>query len=510
MRFFFCSSLPFFSTAACVGALSTSSAAQDAGGDGSVAGDLSVTASSAAGTASASDGAFRAGIEPGDPRYYETTGMEPAGNLLELGIFGGLFFASPNHAFNEFVNPYRPEQDLKRPSPEFGVRIGYYPASFLGVELEGMGAAGVTESGRGATLYAGRAHMVLQLMTPRVAPFALVGGGRIGVRGDATGNDDDPALHFGAGLKIFPHPRVVLRAEFRDSITKQRPDDDTAHHLEALLGAGIVFGRPDPVPRNTDGDALLDIDDKCPREPSDQPDGCPIRDADGDTFLDDADACPGEPGVAPDGCPVRDVDQDGVLDEQDQCPQTPGIAPTGCPDGDNDGVLDRDDKCLQEPGVAPDGCPPDTDGDGLLDRDDKCPTEPETKNGFEDKDGCPDTVPEVVKKFSGVIPGIRFASNRAEITQGSRPVLDEAAGVLNKYPTLRIMVVGHTDASGSHDHNVDLSRRRAEAVRKYLIDRSVEPERIMTRGEGPDDPIADNKTAAGRAKNRRIEFKIIE
>ena len=250
--------------------------------------------------------------------------------------------------------------------------------------------------------------------------------------------------------------------------------------------------------------------DQCPFEAGILPGGCPIRDADGDGFLDDKDQCPTEVGVAPNGCPILDADGDGVLDPNDECLQIPGIQPTGCPDGDGDGILDRDDKCKAVPGVAPDGCPPDSDGDGFVDPEDGCPNEPETKNGYQDGDGCPDVLPKEIAKFSGVIPGIEFASNMAKIRPGSRGVLDEGAAVLNKYPELRVMIVGHTDSRGGHDHNVDLSRRRAEAVKAFLMDRGVDAERILTRGEGPDEPIADNKTRAGRAKNHRIEFRLIK
>jgi outer membrane protein OmpA-like peptidoglycan-associated protein len=116
----------------------------------------------------------------------------------------------------------------------------------------------------------------------------------------------------------------------------------------------------------------------------------------------------------------------------------------------------------------------------------------------------------VVQKFTGVIQGIEFESNKAEIRTTSRPLLDEAAGVLNKYPSLKVMIVGHTDNRGPHALNVELSRRRAEAVKTFLMDRGVDSERIMTRGEGPDAPLTTNDTRAGRAQNRRIEFQIIK
>jgi OOP family OmpA-OmpF porin len=245
-------------------------------------------------------------------------------------------------------------------------------------------------------------------------------------------------------------------------------------------------------------------------EPGLLPDGCPIRDADADGFPDAKDKCPQEAGVAPDGCPIRDADGDGVLDDKDECREVPGVAPTGCPDTDKDGILDRDDKCLDEPGVAPDGCPPDSDGDGFIDSKDKCPNEPETKNGFEDDDGCPDEIPVAVKKFTGVIKGIEFDNGKATIRSISKATLDESAGILNQYPSLKVQIVGHTDNVGKREFNINLSAKRAESVKAYLVDRGVAPDRILTRGEGPDSPIADNKTRQGRQQNRRIEFNIIK
>lgn len=432
--------------------------------------------------------------------------MAPRGNLFEVGLFGGLLWVSERNALHD---PRRPFANFENPSPEIGIRLGYFPLSFLGIEGELMAAAGELEGGEGATPWAGRGHLLLKIPT-RVSPFVLAGAGRMGVLSDAVGDDDDPALHFGGGLQFNVHRRVAIRLDVRDTITKERPGADTAHHLEALAGLSLVFGRPAPRPKDTDRDQVIDLQDRCPLEPGLPPEGCPIRDADNDGILDPEDQCPQEAGIAPTGCPVRDADADTIPDERDECRDTPGIAPTGCPDRDGDGVLDRDDQCIDVQGIAPHGCPPDSDGDGFIDANDKCPNEAENKNGFEDDDGCPDTIPEEVKKFTGVIKGIEFETGKAEIRTISRPLLDEAAAVLNQHPTLKVMIVGHTDNRGSRQLNLDLSKRRAEAVKTFLMDRGVDAERILTRGEGPDSPIADNKTAAGRQANRRIEFQIVQ
>jgi len=438
----------------------------------------------------------------------EDDGLEPRGNLWELGIFGGVLFMSERNALHEADKPFA---NFKIPSPEIGVRIAYFPLSFLGLEGEFMAAAGeLKEDDESATVWAGRGHLILQVPTRVVVPFALIGGGRMGIISDTPGNDNDPELHFGAGLKFNLHRKIALRLDGRDTITKQRPEADTAHNFEAVLGLSVVLGRPSPRPKDSDGDNVVDLQDLCPLEVGLLPDGCPIRDSDADGIPDPKDQCPAEAGVAPTGCPVRDADADGVPDEADQCVDVPGLAPTGCPDGDQDGILDRDDKCLTEPGVAPDGCPPDSDGDGFVDPKDKCPNEPENKNGFEDDDGCPDEIPAEVKRFTGVIKGIEFENGKSVIRSVSRPLLDEAAGILNQYPTLKVMIVGHTDNVGSRAFNHTLSEKRAAAVKVYLAERGVDPDRILTHGDGPDSPIASNKTRAGRAQNRRIEFTIIK
>jgi outer membrane protein OmpA-like peptidoglycan-associated protein len=437
--------------------------------------------------------------------------LAPRGNLWELGIFGGLLWVSDRNALHD---PEKPFADFKQPAPEVGLRVAYLPLSWLGLELEGMGAAGELRNGndQGAVVWAARGHLLLQLPTKYVSPFVLVGGGRMGIISDdsESGKDDDPAVHFGGGVKINLHRRVALRLEGRDTITKQRPEADTAHHVEALLGLSLVFGRPAPKPKDSDGDGVVDLQDQCPLEPGLLPDGCPVRDADGDGIPDAKDQCPSEAGIAPTGCPIRDADADGVLDDKDECKDVPGVAPTGCPDGDKDGVLDRDDKCIDVPGVAPDGCPADSDGDGFIDSKDKCPNEPETKNGFEDDDGCPDEIPSAVKKFTGVIKGIEFDNGKATVRSISKPTLDEASGILNQYPSLKVMIVGHTDNVGKREFNINLSAKRAESVKAYMVERGVAPDRILTRGEGPDTPIGDNKTRSGRAQNRRIEFTIIK
>jgi OOP family OmpA-OmpF porin len=172
--------------------------------------------------------------------------------------------------------------------------------------------------------------------------------------------------------------------------------------------------------------------------------------------------------------------------------------------------VDELDRCPNEPGPI-EGCKDnDPDRDGVVGDADKCPNKPETTNGFEDGDGCPDVVPEKVKQFTGVIQGIEFDRNGEKIRPGSTGTLDNAVLVLKEYPSLRILVSGHTDTDGSREFNVELSQKRANAVKAYLVNKGIDASRIETRGVAFDEPIADNDTKEGKQKNRRIEFKLLE
>lgn len=418
----------------------------------------------------------------------------PERNIGELGVYGGVHFPSPSHELyavdEEGQGLYEP---LKVGAGVVGGRAGYYPLRFLGIEAEGGAAPTQTRENERVTLWHARGGVVGQLPFWSVAPFATLGAGALGARSDsasAVGNDTDAAIHFGGGVKIHPSRHSQVRIDVRDVVAAGRGiANGVTHSPEILVTAALVLGRAREEAR--------------PAAP---------KDSDGDGFIDPRDRCPNEPGVAPDGCPVRDSDGDGVLDPDDECPTVPGVAPHGCPpqDRDRDSFLDEVDACPDDPGIAPDGCPlKDRDGDGILDPDDRCIDEPENRNGFEDADGCPDEIPPQVKAFTGVIEGIHFEIDKATIRPESRPVLQRAAKVLREHPDLRIGIVGHTDSTGGFAHNMDLSRRRADAVREWLEANGIDGDRLVTRGAGPNEPIADNATKDGRQKNRRIEFHLL-
>jgi parallel beta-helix repeat protein len=213
-----------------------------------------------------------------------------------------------------------------------------------------------------------------------------------------------------------------------------------------------------------------------------------------------------------------DEDGDGLPDSEDSCPQMAedfdGFEDSdGCPDGDNDGdgVADEDDKCpAQEEDKDGfqdgDGCPDgDNDSDGIADASDKCPNDAETVNSFKDEDGCPDKVPEQPKK-TFVLDGINFKTGSAEITEDSHVALLQVVDQLEAFPETKFEIQGHTDNVGNPLKNEELSKERAESVKKFLVDQGISADRLSTVGMGQKTPVASNKTAEGREKNRRIEF----
>ena len=436
-----------------------------------------------------------------EPEYGPPWGTEPG--TWELGLYWGLFIPDSEHeSYDTDITLPNGRQRLEDVSPELGLRAGYFPFQMLGAEIEASLLPSQTQdTGDGVNLWALRGQLVLLAPTKTIVPFIAAGGGILGISSedDVLGSDTDGTLHAGVGIKAFISQDVALRLDVRDNFAPGLGPEETAQHWEALVGLSIVNGRaePPPAPADADGDGIADPDDKCPNEAgvaSQDPEkhGCPPPppDTDGDGIVDADDACPSEAGPA------------------NQDPAKNGCAPP--PDSDGDGVTDADDKCPGVVGDGPDGCLQDSDGDGILNRDDKCADKPETKNGFEDADGCPDELPEAVKKYTGAIPGISFDANKATIKATSFATLDEAAKVLVDYPSLRVEISGHTDTSGKAERNVQLSGERAEAVKTYLVSKGVAAERIQTRGAGPNEPVGDNKTVAGRAANRRIEFKLVQ
>jgi len=203
--------------------------------------------------------------------------------------------------------------------------------------------------------------------------------------------------------------------------------------------------------------------------------------------------------------PEPDTDGDGVIDKEDKCPQVPGLANlSGCPDRDGDGVTDMMDACPDLAGPADkQGCP-DSDGDGISDNLDKCPKVP----GVASMKGCPEINEKTRKLFEKALTGIQFETGKSTIKKVSYPILDQVVTVMTENPTYNLAINGHTDDQGNDESNLKLSQDRAAAVEKYLEDKGVQTARVTSQGFGETQPVDDNKTAAGRAKNRRVEFKV--
>ena len=194
-------------------------------------------------------------------------------------------------------------------------------------------------------------------------------------------------------------------------------------------------------------------------------------------------------GMAPPPPPPPDGDRDGIPDARDKCPDTPYGTPVdavGCPP--------------YEP-VPPPPPPPrepvarDTDDDGVLDADDKCPNTP--KGVIVDDDGCP-------VKFTLYI---EFDFDKAEVRPEYHDDLRAAAEFIRQYPEAKFLLAGHTDSIGSEQYNKALSRERAAAVKKYLVEEfGIAAHLLYPRGYGENQPIATNETEAGRQHNRRVEI----
>ncbi len=218
-------------------------------------------------------------------------------------------------------------------------------------------------------------------------------------------------------------------------------------------------------------------------------------------------------------CPAsREVKQRPETIKADAAPST---VPAVAPDPVSDLEMDADVSAPVAPVVA--AAPPapaDQDDDGIIDAADKCPDQGETKNSFQDDDGCPDTVPTALKKFSGSVQGVNFKSGSAQILPASLKILDSAAKALAAFPDLKVEVQGHTDdvppgKGGRFPDNTALSQARAESVMEYLKGTGIDAARLTAKGFGDAAPVnvtaklKGSKLKAARTKNRRVEFKLL-
>ncbi len=303
-------------------------------------------------------------------------------------------------------------------------------------------------------------------------------------------------------------PFTLTGAKLNDAMEGNKPLHDAflAHSIGFVFNFG--GGGSGYTIKDSDEDGVADAFDICPNTPDGyevDSVGCALDD-DKDGVPNEIDKCPTVPGEKDrDGCPILDKDRDGIEDADDKCPETPGLKEfDGCPDSDKDGIIDSEDKCPLLAGTAEgEGCP-DSDGDGVYDHKDVCPTTP----GVVENKGCPEIKEEVKEAIRLAAKGIYFESGKDVIKAESFANLDKLVEILNEYPEAKVAIDGHTDSQGEDADNLQLSQDRASAVKRYLASKGVEETRMTATGYGETQPVADNGSAAGRALNRRVDFKL--
>lgn len=332
---------------------------------------------------------------------------------------------------------------------------------------------------------------------PVISSYLLTGVG-ISMEQDSGAHAQFP-IGIGLNIKIVPNLYLNLQTEYRFATADRR------NNLVHGLGLKFLLDVKEDTVEDRDKDGVSDALDQCPDTPGVAAfNGCP--DTDNDGLADKDDDCPTVPGLRPfNGCP--DTDRDGIQDSKDDCPTEAGPASNnGCPlnDKDQDGILDENDRCPDVPGtIAMNGCP-DTDQDGLADPDDRCPTQA----GPISNNGCPEITKEDKEQLEFVTQAIEFETGKATLKSISYPLLDQVAGILQKYPGYSVNIDGHTDSVGGAETNQLLSERRAQACALYLQRKGIDASRLNHRGFGESQPIADNRFKDGRQKNRRVEFNI--
>jgi outer membrane protein OmpA-like peptidoglycan-associated protein len=426
----------------------------------------------------------------------------------------------------------------------YGGLIGLKIVPALGIEARGA-MLSAEEDLNSLKLWHVEGNGTLFLMpSSRLVPLLTGGAGIMHATNDADSvqgfeKDNIFAWNVGAGVLLRFTDKVGLRVDGRyisyqiiGSYTDDGDNDiagpgnytgpkEYLPHPELFVGLNIGFGGK---PSDSDTDGIPDKADACPDTPTGarvDARGCPI-DGDSDGVPDGLDLCDKTPvgaKVDASGCPT-DSDKDGVFDGVDQCANTPAgvkVNARGCPqDADGDGVPDGTDKCentLKGCLVDATGCPLDADKDGICDGLDQCANTP--ADARVDSKGCPIVLTEKETELldTGMIRlhDVNFDSNKATIKPESFPVLDEVGAILVRWPELKIEIGGHCDSQGSNAHNLQLSDERSKSVLAYLISKfpELKTAQLTTAGYGEEKPIAPNNTALGRAKNRRVEFKVL-
>ncbi len=445
---------------------------------------------------------------------------EPIGSHWELTPFGGFTMFDGKLRFPGSNVPLTDDLHV-------GARAGWYSKSWIGLEAAGgfTGTAEDVPGGRDYDWTHASGNLVLSPAKGRWGgPFLFVGGGWTQAKPSAGPTSETGTIEFGGGFKMWMTDAIGLRFEARDVSFKSLDNTVPSENLHnMILGVGLTFALG-ATPRDTDADGVPDKKDKCPGTPAGakvDANGCPL-DTDADKVFDGLDLCEGTPlgaTVNATGCP-SDADGDGVFDGIDACADTPKGATVdakGCPsDGDADGVLDGIDRCpgtVKGASVDSLGCPNDSDADGVPDGIDQCPN---TAAGLKvDALGCPIEVTERETELldTGMIrlQNVNFETNKAEILPESFLTLDAVGTLLTRWPQLKLEIGGHSDSRGSASRNQKLSQERAAAVRTYLTGKftTLDPAQYTVKGYGKSKPIVPNTSELNWAKNRRVEFVVI-
>ncbi|HXF95807.1 MAG TPA: OmpA family protein [Gemmatimonadales bacterium] len=410
-----------------------------------------------------------------------------------------------------------------------GARFGYFFTDQLGLEVDVLFQSQQRIAGTSTRFepLIGGGSLLFNLPVGNVSTlYALGGYSRLDFGTTDPYRFTDGGIHGGAGVRVSLSQRAALRFEARYLYTPETRGAfgrKSASHLVGSLGFSVFHSEARPRPAPTPAPPL-----PTPAAPAPAaPEPVPERDSDSDGVLDGPDRCPDTPlgaTVDPSGCPM-DGDGDAVFDGIDRCPDTPRgavVDARGCPtDSDGDRVYDGIDQCPNTPpGAAVDarGCTaevvqaapdPDTDKDGVLNETDRCPNTP--PGSTVDQFGCIVLFREEPGERATplVLQGVNFATGRSIIMRESYPILDAVAASLVANPDVRIEIAGHTDNTGSETLNLRLSQARAAAVRHYLATKGVAVARMVARGYGESEPVADNSTPEGRARNRRVELRRI-
>lgn len=351
------------------------------------------------------------------------------------------------------------------------------------------------------------------LMSGKTVPYLVLGLGDIVIRGSSV-SDDSPFLNYGLTVKYFLEDYLALRADARHLLVYN--NIDTRNNYEFSVGLNYYFGKErkkTPVPQpDADGDGVPNNLDKCPNTPK----GVKI-----DKF----------------GCPA-DSDHDGVADSEDKCPSTPmgvTVDKTGCPE-----ALEKKEPAAAEPpppAVVPlPAVPPAAPAPAAAapQAPVEVPAKPQPAELPPAKavpapapvpvaPPAPKPVPlpvpaappvavpptpaaepmRVVGKKLAKTVTVQYKLDRSVIEGKYLKEIKAVAELIKSTPGATAVIEGHTDSTGSLQHNMELSKRRAESLKKTLVQMGVDPDVLTTVGYGPTKPVADNRTEKGKIKNRR-------